>query len=98
AHQFRLTVDLRRARPALPRLAVPAHRDIVCLDSLNSVHRVQHHHSGFDFGEVVDKLALAVRAAPDAEGCLHLHYLFSSTTCCISDSTRTIPTRFCMKS
>ena len=44
AHQLRLAVDLGRARAALPRLAVPAHREIVGLLRLDLVHRVEHDH------------------------------------------------------
>ena len=64
AHQSRLAVDFRRARPAFSGLAVPAHRQIVRLRGLDAMHHVQHHHAGFDLGRVVDELsAVAYRRA-----------------------------------
>jgi hypothetical protein len=53
--------------PALPRLAVPAHRQVVRLLGLDPWNRVEHDHAGLDRGLVVDQSAGLAVAAPDAE-------------------------------
>ena len=45
AHQLRHAVDFGRARAALAGLAVPSHREIGRLLSLDAVHGVQNHHA-----------------------------------------------------
>ena len=45
AHEARLAVDLRAARAALARLAVPAASEIVGLGGLDPVNEVEHHHA-----------------------------------------------------
>ena len=57
AHQPRVPVHLRRARPALAGLAVPADGQIVGLRSLNGVDGVEDDHPGDDVGGVVLELA-----------------------------------------
>ena len=79
AHQPRLAVDLRRARSALPCLAVPAHGHVVGLRRLDLMHHVQHHHAGFELGGVIDELAAAALAAPDLESGLRSLWLFCSS-------------------
>ncbi len=61
AHQPRLPVDFRRARPALPGFAVPADRQIVGLRRLDAMHHVQHHHPRLDLGRVIHELARRTR-------------------------------------
>ena len=50
AHQPGHAVDLRRARAAFARLAVPAHGQVRGLLGLDVVHRVEHDHAGADLG------------------------------------------------
>ena len=64
AHEARLAVDLRRARAALARLAVPADGQVVGLVGLDAVHGVEHDHALADLGRVV--AAARRRPAPRA--------------------------------
>src|SRR5258708_2859448 len=72
AHQTWKAVDLRRARAALARLAVPAHGQIPGLFRLDAVEGVEHRHALRHLGGVVAEGAAPCVAAPDGEGRLHL--------------------------
>src|SRR6266849_9488595 len=78
AHQPRQAVHLRRAGPALARLAVPAHREVRRLLGLDAVDRVEDHHPGRDLGGVVREGTAPRVASPDAEG-RGRHHFISST-------------------
>src|SRR5262249_10727436 len=67
AHQLRAAVDLGRARPALPRLAVPADREIRRLRRLDLVDRVEHDHPGDDVDGVVLEMPAGFVRPPDLE-------------------------------
>ena len=62
AHEARLAVDLRAARAAAPRLAVPAHRERRLLLGLDVVDGVEHHHARVRLDLV--RLELAPFASP----------------------------------
>ena len=57
AHQARKAVDLGRARAALGRLAVPAHRQVGGQVGLDPEHRVEHDHALAHRDAVGDQLA-----------------------------------------
>jgi len=59
----------------LPRLAVPAHRQIAGLIRLDAVDRVQDHHPLGDLGDVLAESAAFGVAAPDGERGVSLHLL-----------------------
>ncbi len=67
AHELGLPIDLCRARAALARLAIPAHREIVCLLRLDLMHGVENDHAFIRLGDVVVQRAAAVRTAPQPE-------------------------------
>src|SRR6185437_108765 len=68
AHEARHSVDLGGARPALTRLAVPAHRQIVRALGLNLMDGVQHDHSiGYRSSVLLEMPGRAV-AAPYLKG------------------------------
>ena len=74
AHEARPPVDLGRAGPAFPRLAVPAARQVGRLLRLDAVHGVEHDHALGDLGAVVLEAARPTRiASPDSE-CRVGHY------------------------
>src|SRR5262249_55033757 len=68
AHETGQAVDLGRAGAALARLAVPPDREVVGLLGLDLVDHVEDVHAGRRLGPVLDVLALAAGAAPDAQG------------------------------
>src|SRR5437867_2640017 len=65
AHQPRLAVDLRAARAALARLAVPAHGEIGGLGRLDAMNDVEHDHAGIDGDTVLRELTRPAVAAED---------------------------------
>src|SRR6266571_2232540 len=67
AGEARPAVDLRAARAASPRLAVPADREIVGQPRLDAVDHVQDHHPRIDLDLVLDEAAAASVAPPDPE-------------------------------
>src|SRR5438132_355826 len=67
AHQFRHTVDFRRTRSALPRLAVPSTCKVVGLRRLNLIYGIEHDHAFGNLGSVIAELAALRVAAPDFE-------------------------------
>jgi len=67
AHELRHPVHFRRARAALPRLAVPSTGKIRRLRALNVMYRVEHDHAFGDLGLIITKLAALGVAAPDFE-------------------------------
>ena len=75
--------DFRRARPALARLAIPPHRQVVGLFRLDLVHHIQHHHALGDFRLILFKRAAGPVAAPDLER-HRAHDFISSTICFIA--------------
>ena len=83
AHQLGHAVDLGRARPALARLAVPAHGQIAGLFRLDLMNGVQHDHAfGHRRRVVLEPAGLPV-AAPDLKR-RRRHYFISSIICFIS--------------
>src|SRR6185503_19552433 len=75
AHQLRLAVDLRRARAALPRFAVPAHREIGCLLGLDHVHRVEHHRAFAERDLIFLQFAARARAPEQSQSAKIRHHL-----------------------
>src|SRR5262245_29574572 len=80
AHQLRHAIHFRRARAALPCLAVPPNRKITGLFRLDLMNRVEDDHSRGNLGGVVLKFTLALLSPPDAKRCRR-HYFISSITC-----------------
>src|SRR6266436_768033 len=70
AGELRLPVDLHAAGPALPRLAVPPHRQVVGESRLDPVQDVQDDHAGIDVHAILDERTARRRAAPDSKGAL----------------------------
>src|SRR5439155_8960656 len=67
AHQLRLAVNLRGARAALPRLAVPAHGQVGGLLGLDGVDGVEHDHPFSRRNLVVVKPTAITRSSKYAE-------------------------------
>src|SRR5438552_6552293 len=67
ARQPRPAVDLGRARPALARLAVPAHGEVRSEIALDVMERVQDDHSRRDRDAVLDEFSAVRRPAKDPE-------------------------------
>src|ERR1051326_257471 len=80
AHQPGHSIDLRGARPAFPRLAVPTDSHVICLFGLNFMHRIQNDHAFGNFGRVLDKFALARGTAPYGKSS-RAHFCCSSIIC-----------------
>src|SRR5207249_6166342 len=74
AHQPRFAIDLRAARAALARLAVPAHGEIGGLGRLDTMNDVEHDHAGIDGDTVLRELARSAVAAEDLHP-VGRHYL-----------------------
>src|SRR5580700_6137075 len=70
ASEPRPTVDLCRARAALARLAIPAHRQVGSLVRLNMVERIQHYHPRGNWDAVGGELSTR-SVSPE-----HLKYCF----------------------
>src|SRR5207247_3220295 len=64
AHEARLAVDLRAARAALARLAVPSARQVRGLGGLKTMDDVEHDHALLGLDAVVLELT-AARVAPE---------------------------------
>src|SRR6266571_4050751 len=64
AGELRLPVDLHAAGAALPRLAVPSHRQVVREPCLDPVQDVQDDHAGIDVHAVLDEGTAGRCAAP----------------------------------
>src|SRR5205823_674314 len=54
---------LGAARPALTRLAIPAHREVPRMHRLHRVHRIEHNHARRDGDLIIHHLTVLVVAA-----------------------------------